>query len=122
METITEYWLKIKSLADQGVGEWGLFALIFLIGIASFGLGRLSALQDAHPPVSIGQASREATPRALFIGGLVVASNSGSVYYYPWCAGAQKILQQNQRWFADEATAEQAGFTASKGCKGLGGL
>ena len=121
MKTITEYWLKIKSLADAGVGEWGLFAVVLLVAFASFGLGRYSALEEVEPPVALTHAPQEASPRALYIGGLLVASKSGSVYYYPWCSGAQKILPANQRWFADEAAAQQAGYTPSKGCKGLGG-
>ncbi len=120
MKTITGYWLKIKGLLDAGIGEWGLFVLVFLIGIASFGLGRLSALQDVRPPVSLNQAGWEASPRALYVGGLIVASRTGSVYYYPWCTSAVNILPQNQVWFADEAAAQQAGYAPAKTCKGLG--
>lgn len=119
METITEYWLKIKGRLDVGIGEWGLFALVFLIGIGSFSLGRFSALQDVRPPVTLRQAGQEASPRGMYIGGLVVASRTGSVYYFPWCAGALTIKPQNQVWFADEATAQQAGYASAKTCKGL---
>ncbi len=110
----------IKAWLDRGVGEWGLFAVFILIGLASFGLGRFSAFEEVRPPVSLAQAPQTPSPAALYIGGLVVASRSGSVYYYPWCSGGQKISAQDQRWFADEAAAEAAGYTPAKSCKGLG--
>ncbi len=119
MHTIQETWQKIKPLLDAGIGDYGLFAVVFLIGIGSFGLGRLSALEEVRPPVALTQAPQEASPRGLYIGGLLVASRTGSVYYYPWCSGAQKILPQNQRWFESEAAAQKAGYAPSKACKGL---
>ena len=121
MKTITEYWLKIKGVLDAGVGEWGLFVLVFLVAISSFGLGRLSALQDARPPVALAEAGQLSEPRALYIGGLTVASKAGSVYYFPWCSGADKITPDNQLWFASEEAAREAGYSPAKTCKGLGG-
>lgn len=115
--------LKIKEKAlpaGEGlIAEWGLIVVVFLLAVVSFGLGRLSALEEVRPPVSIGQAEASPKPEALFIGGLVVASRSGSVYYFPWCSGAQKIAPTNQRWFEGEAQARQAGYSPAKGCKGL---
>lgn len=120
-QRIQEYWLEIKGLADLKLAEWGLFAVVALVGIGAFGLGRLSALEELKPPVSIGQAPRAIAPRALAAGGLIVASKKGSAYYFPWCAGAQKISPSNAVWFSDEASAIQAGYQSSKSCKGLSG-
>ncbi len=120
MKNIQEVWLEIKSWTDDAVGQWGLVAIVFLVGLASFGLGRLSALEDVKPPVAIEQAPMASKPAALALGGLLVASRGGSVYYYPWCAGAGKILPANQVWFSSEAAATQAGYAPAKACKGLG--
>ncbi len=120
MERIQDIWLKIKSLGDNAIGEWGLLAIVFLVALASFGLGRLSALEDARPPVSILQAPVDAKPRAIAAGGLVVASKNGSVYYFPWCSGASNIIERNQRWFRSEEAARRAGYAPAKNCKGLG--
>ena len=119
MPNIHEWGQKIKVLGHDAIGEWGLFAIVFLLALASFGLGRLSALEDVKPPVAITEAPTTQKPAALFMGGLLVASRSGSVYYYPWCSGATKILPANQRWFASEVEAKNAGYTPAKGCKGL---
>src|SRR3990167_3848492 len=120
MGNIQEYGQKIKRFLDAGVGDWGLVAIIFLTALGSFGLGRLSALVEARPPVSLTMSPEKSVPATLAMGGLVVAAWSGSVYYYPWCSGAGNIARQNQRWFADEKSAQVAGYRPAKNCKGLG--
>jgi hypothetical protein len=112
---------SIKERLDLGLYEWGLLALVLFVAAASFGLGRLSAFESDMPPVSIKSTPVSASPRSLSLGGLIVASRSGSVYYYPWCSGAQKIAEKNRRWFESEREAIAAGYAASKSCKGLAG-
>jgi hypothetical protein len=119
MPSIQETWLKIKNWTDFAVGEWGLVLIVLLVALASFGLGRLSVLETVRPPVSVTEAPTEAQPRGMSIGGLIVASRTGSVYYFPWCTGASKILPQNQVWFASEEKARSAGYVPAKNCKGL---
>ena len=119
MGRIQDIGLKIKGLGADLVHEWGLVLIVFLVALASFGLGRLSALEDARPPISITQAPTAANQQAIAPGGLLVAARSGSVYYYPWCTGASKILPQNQRWFQSEGAARKAGYAPAKNCKGL---
>lgn len=118
---ITRWSGEIKEWLRYGVGEWGLIALVFMVGLTSFGLGRLSVLEEARPLVQLAEAPKLAAPQGMAIGGLYVASRSGSTYYYPWCTGVAKILPQNRRWFVSEAAARAAGLTPAKGCKGLGG-
>jgi len=118
-ERIQETWGKIKVSLDQGLGEWGIFAIVVLVGLISFGLGRLSALEGVRPPVSVSMASPMATPAPVAPGGFVVAARSGSAYYYPWCGGAQNIGESNKVWFKSEKEAEAAGYAPAKNCKGL---
>lgn len=117
--TIQEYIARCKGILDDGIGQFGLLLLVFLVGIGSFGLGRLSALEDAKLPVAIIQAPEAENITALPPGGYVVASRTGSVYYLPWCSGAQKMAAGNQVWFGSEAAAQKAGYSPSKSCKGL---
>ena len=119
MQRIQDIGLKIKGLGADMVHEWGLVLIVFLVAMASFGLGRLSALEDARPPISVTQAPMAANQQAMAPGGLLVAARSGSVYYYPWCAGASRILPQNQRWCQSEEAARKAGYAPAKNCKGL---
>ena len=116
---IQETALKIKGYTESLVRDWGLVAVVVLLGLVSFGLGRFSAFEDVRPPVSILAAPSEARPSGRYMGALLVASRTGSVYYYPWCSGAQTIAAANQVWFSSRADAERAGYRASKSCKGL---
>jgi hypothetical protein len=116
---IQEYSSKIKYLFESRAGEWGVPILLVLLSVASFGLGRLSVLETSREAVSIGHAPIIAEPRGMYPGGAYVASRTGSAYYFPWCAGAAKILPQNMRWFPDESSAKAAGYAPAKNCKGL---
>ncbi len=118
--TIQGFWVRCKTLGEGILGEWGLILIVFLVAFSSFGLGRLSAFENARPAISIGQAPEVAQPRGMNIGGLVVASRNGTVYQFPWCGGAANIKPENQVWFKDEKAAQAAGYVASKACKGLG--
>ncbi|TSC63170.1 MAG: hypothetical protein Athens041674_313 [Parcubacteria group bacterium Athens0416_74] len=118
-QNIQEFVAKCKAILDLGVGEWGLFLALTLVILASFGLGRLSALVDAKPLVELHTASLEAGQEGMATGGQYVASRTGSTYYFPWCAGAQKIAPASERWFATEEAAKAAGYRPAKNCKGL---
>ena len=118
-KNIHEFIILCKRHLDAGIGEWGLVIIIFLLAIGSFGLGRLSALVDAKPPISLSQGEFDAAPGNLIQGGQFVASRTGSVYYFPWCSGVSKITPQNQRWFLDEKSAQAAGYKPAKNCQGL---
>jgi len=117
--TIQDFVLGCKAGLETAVGEWGLIALVFSVALSSFGLGRLSMLENVLPPLSVTSAPRIAQALALPAGGYVVASRSGSVYYLPWCSGAQKIAAGKQVWFPSEDAAQKAGYAPSKSCKGL---
>lgn len=120
MGTIPELRLKIKNGFEDFLGEWGVALIVALVGLCAFGLGRLSALEENRNAVSV----REEPPQGrvgqgLQIGGLVVASRGGSSYHFPWCAGADSILERNKLWFSSEEDARRAGYAPARNCKGL---
>ncbi len=119
MASIQEFGLKIKNWVGERVAEWGLIAIVLLLGLSSFGLGRLSALEEVRPAVSIRAADQAAALRPIAIGGLVVASRSGSAYHFPWCPGAETMAERNKVWFKSEEAARAAGYAPAKNCKGL---
>lgn len=122
-ENIQELWHKCKFVFVESfeglVGQWGTIILIFLSTFCAFGLGRLSAQEEVEPPVSIIQAPVLQEPQGIFLGGQYVGSDTGTVYYFPWCAAAESIPIGKQVWFKDEAAAQAAGYKAAKNCKGL---
>lgn len=111
--------LKIKNWAEDAISEWGIMAIVILVGLASFGLGRLSAIEEARPAISVTEAQASAAALSITPGGLVVASRQGSAYHYPWCSGASTIKEGNKVWFESEETARRAGYVPAKNCKGL---
>lgn len=60
------------------------------------------------------------SPQATSTGALsVVASQSGTKYYYPWCAGADRISDANKVWFASAEAAQAHGYESAANCDGL---
>ena len=111
---------EIKRWAE-GVGQgWLPVLVVLMVGVASFGMGRLSALESAQEPVRIIQAATFLPePQGIHPGGLVVASRSGDKYHFPWCPGAETIKAANRIWFNSEEAARKAGYTPAGNCKGL---
>lgn len=118
--SISDALRKIKARADDLLPEIALPLVVVCIGLTSFGLGRLSATEEARPPVTIGKAPGIEAPRGMYPGGEVVASRSGRAYYFPWCGGVSNISPAKLLWFKDEQAARQAGYAPAKNCKGLG--
>lgn len=105
----------IKTLTT---GSMLTFILVALVAVASFGLGRLSMLDTSHTVSLVEIPLTEGQP-ALVMGGTFVASKKGSAYYFPWCAGAERITPSNMVWFTSREQAEKAGYAPAKNCSGL---
>jgi len=108
--------------------------IIILVGLASFGLGRLSVgdLQSANSEVSIIDGGIATSINSASVVPIVtndkvvpvnssinkyVASKNGKLYYTASCAGAKRIKPENQIWFKDASDAQKQGLTLSKSCK-----
>ena len=148
--TIHELPPQIKRTLERlNSREVYILLIIVLVGFGSFGLGRLSRLEEAKLPIRLeGAASgmtadsaaafssvaaegapppaqaTGAVPRqndlvGLESGGKLVASKSGAKYHFPWCSGAQRISEANKIWFNSVEEARKAGYTPASNCKGL---
>ncbi|MFA5841569.1 MAG: hypothetical protein WC835_01230 [Candidatus Paceibacterota bacterium] len=111
---------------------------ITLVAFASFGLGRLSKIEENREPVTVeniggigenntsGKSSLPAsavlsvksnqTPPA---GKNYIASKNGAKYFLTWCSGANTIKDANKIWFATKEEASAAGFTPAANCPGI---
>ncbi|MCR4330545.1 MAG: hypothetical protein NUV49_01545 [Patescibacteria group bacterium] len=105
---------------------------IILVAFASFGLGRLSKIEDSAFPVRVENTASvlvgagNELPKTIAVPkqastkeGSYVASKTGEKYHLPWCSGAQRIKEENKVWFNSKEAAEQAGYTPAANCKGL---
>ena len=116
---------KIKAWFLPREGEIILAAVIILTALASFGLGRLSALGKNKFPVRIETKNQSAAalssqnPKTESAQNLFVASRNGQVYHFPWCAGAQRIKEENKIYFSSKEEAQKAGLRPAANCEGL---
>lgn len=117
-------------------------ALLILVSLASFGLGRQSII-ETEPVKAIENKSsvilsesvktapnlaptpiennleEESVAEAAAIEGEVVASKSGTKYHLPTCSGAKTIKPENLITFTSREEAEASGYTPAANCKGL---
>ncbi len=94
--------------------------LIVLIATASFGLGRLTKIEDAREPVKIESVeSGQVRGESVRAEGRYVASRNGTKYHLPWCDSAKRIKEENKIWFDSKQAAEAAGYTPAATCPGI---
>ena len=111
--------------------ELYLAAIIILVAVISFGLGRLSKIREEKTPITIenvkeNEETSESKPlltsnvdNEIKTDKIFVASKNGKKYYYAWCESANVIKEQNRIWFSTQAEAEKAGYQPAANCKGL---
>lgn len=145
---------SIRDLKEKIKGWWNsnfqnhsfwtddlfLLLIILLISFGSFGLGRLSVIQEKKIPLKIEnefqmtqntflndnpainaiKKNQLATPPPIAQNkGVLVASKTGKKYHYPWCSGAQHISEANKIYFNSKEEAEAKGYAPASNCKGL---
>lgn len=107
-------------------------AVVVLVGLTAFGLGRLSAIEGQRGTLKVYQsgvqaasavlgASTASSPKASASTGegVYVASKNGSKYYLPSCSGAKRINEENKIWFPTKEAAEASGYGPAANCPGL---
>ncbi len=113
---------KIKTLDSTAKERIFVIVLIILVGTASFGLGRLSGEEGREIPVRIESFS-SSTPKVLGAstesetGEGVVASKTGTAYYYSTCTGANRVAEKNKITFKSAKEAEAFGLHIGPGCR-----
>ena len=143
-QKIKSFWENLKNRLEPGetAGKYYTALIIVLVGLSSFGLGRLSIQDENREPITIetdgvnqtgnipqvstsannlNQTASVVSSIATKIepGGKLVASKNGTKYYFPWCAAAAKIADANKVWFNSEAEARAKGLQPAANCKGL---
>ncbi|MBI2025688.1 hypothetical protein HYT04_02800 [Candidatus Kaiserbacteria bacterium] len=110
--TIAEVREKCKSLTDKVPKDVLILVILILTSSLSFGLGYLAGL-DARVPKDALNA------QATSADGRFVASKSGTKYYLPACAGAERISDANKVWFISASAAVAAGYSPAANCAGI---
>jgi len=132
---LTDHYQKVKSWIREHRNDLFVAAVIFYASLASFGLGRLSALWPEKQPLRIiektesvpyatsspqsSRSSGASVAAPLSQKGKYVVSKSGKYYHYPWCPGALRIKEENKIWFETRKEAEALGYKPAGNCEGL---
>ena len=127
---LSELHHKVKLFYEQNKRDLYISAVIFLIGLIGFGLGRLSAIvpqkapltvHEEQEPVALPASSSEKERGSACEAGTcstpetaIVASKNGSAYYFPWCSNS--IKEENEIFFASEDEAKSAGYRLARNC------
>ena len=115
--SIQELAKRIKRGVEIVLKEGGLVAVIGLVALACFGLGRLSVLLENRPAIAFEHSPVAGEP--LGPSGLIIVDTRTGLYYYPWCSGAQQTPEMYRAWFQSENAAKKAGNAPAKNCRGL---
>lgn len=127
---------KIKQFIESDKGKDILvISIIILVGLGSFGLGRLSKNTDGGLKIdyndqkanivdSLSQTNnvidlnKNNLPKSVKINsGNFFASSRGSKYYSISCGAGKTIKQSNRIYFNTKDEAEKAGYDLSSSCK-----
>jgi len=101
------------------IGGFERLLPVYLLGLSlifSFSVGYIEASADQKPPIFI-QENNISTTIEGETG--VVASKSGTTFYYPWCSGRNRIKPANERWFSGPTEALKYGLKPAQNCLGL---
>lgn len=128
--SINDIVIKIKTLDSTAKERIFVIILIVLVGSASFGLGRLSVSEGNKTPIRIenfasttsevvsDSAGNDTSGQgSAFSASMVLASKTGTAYYFPSCSGANRISEKNKITFPSAKEAEAFGLHIGPGCK-----
>lgn len=141
--SIKDFSKKVKHFfSSDEAHDLYIVLIIILVAFSSFGLGRLSKVEEGGESITIeyplelqragaysatsstqnasGAYLEDQMSKSTTTGeNSFVASKNGSKYHYPWCSGAKQMKEENKIWFATREEAEAAGYTKALNCKGL---
>jgi len=126
MEKIKQFWEgeKRKDIL--------IIAIVILVGLASFELGRLSKQNESsgikieYPTEeanafsamnSLRESNKNSANSSRADGRNFFASSRGSKYYPITCSAGKTIRIENRVYFTTKAEAEKAGYELSSSCK-----
>ncbi len=120
---------KIKQFIESDKGKDILVVIIIiLVGLGSFGLGRLS--KNSDPDLKIEYTGQEANVIESISENTPIsenfqktnlknyfASNRGTKYYSLSCSAGKTIKEENRIYFNTSTEAQAAGYELSSACR-----
>ncbi len=118
LDRIPRPFLYVGILALSCSGSFGLGLLEGRGEVQNEGIA-ISQLATSTPAFLQAAAAASAPIDAMPAGGEVVASKTGTKYYFPWCGTVKRIKEENKVWFPSREAAEAAGYEPAANCKGM---
>ena len=114
-----EEW-DLKDVEPSSKNMWLVLFALILVSTLSFGLGRLTKIEENKVPIRLENLSGQSQEGLVNSDtGSFVGSANGTKYHLPWCPGANQIKEANKIWFNTQEEAELAGYTKAGNCPGL---
>lgn len=115
------YFDKFRKWIHRIAETYGVVYLVFVSLAFAHVSGLVTGIERGRQPILViptyvPELAVEAPSKAS-VG--VVASKSGTTFYYPWCSGRNRIKAENERWFSGPAEALKYGLKPAKNCLGL---
>jgi hypothetical protein len=121
----------LKNFIKNNSQDIFIIAVVILVALISFGIGRLSAPKTE--PIQIMNSEKASVENLVPERGQgtaqgenqedyeekVVGSKNSDKYHLPNCPGAKQISEQNKIWFNSIEEAEKAGYSPAGNCPGL---
>lgn len=124
--------IRVFLKSDQGTALI-LGCIVILVGTGAYALGKLSEkgkscveIYGTKTSVTKNDTQAKTSPKDLQTASVtrtskkidtrIVASKTGTQYYYTWCAGANRIKEENRVYFDSAKEAEVRGLTLAKNC------
>ena len=117
---------KIKEINDlpRDIFAFSLIILLLVGSILVFALytqsqSGMSAMRIYMQQTVESGSERGVLGASILDVGNYVGSKNGKTYHLPWCAGAQRIKDENKVWFETKEEAISRGYTPAGNCKGI---
>ena len=110
--------MNIANLAERVKPYFGVMTVILSLSIL-LGIWQLHVLSSAKTALKIVTINQSGGDATMGPSQTVVASKTGTKYYFPWCGALGRIKPENQVSFASPALAQAAGYQPAANCKGV---
>ena len=128
MSTIIRYFRQKINTMGGYLERRDVAIIIVLISLAvtSFSIGYYAGTHKNAPVITmrdnscippVTEASIKEGEKLAQGDRTIVASKSGTKYYYVWCSGASRIAAKNKIYFNTKEEAENKGYTKASGCE-----
>lgn len=115
--------MRLHDLTTEGkrfIGKTWLIIGFILSIFGSYGLGFLSAIDTLKIPIYVEKSQENVYQKEkIEENQYILASKSGTKFYFIWCSGSNRIKEENRVFFQSIDEAIKKGYQPAKNCPGM---